>query len=209
MQNLAILFFADTLDIVLHTESELDCQMAGLKKLQELRMSNSKRVEYLYLLNQHNPTDYLVNNVLTNKEELKARWVYSLYDDKLSGIYSLKLADMNPYNLDYTQIPEGSYCYSGVESTSTDAATGMPIRKMKMCPFYSEMLFNGVGVPWCQYLGKGGTEGSLKQDQTESEAEEEYQKLLTYFGTKANMEKVLPLMLLFDSCKECGINKVI
>lgn len=96
----------------------------------------------------------------------------------------------NPERKDPAVIPEGVYCY--------DQNGG--------CPYYKPKSFGGVEVPFCSYLGLGGTEGSLKQGQTEADAEADHQKLLAHFGSEEAMDEALPLMLLFDSCKECGIN---
>jgi hypothetical protein len=80
-------------------------------------------------------------------------------------------------------IPNGIYCYNG----------------NVYCPYSTSKNFNDVRVPWCDYLDKGGVDNG--------HTEEEWNKLIEYFGTENNIFDFLPLDLLWDSCKECGINK--
>lgn len=108
--------------------------------------------------------------------------------------------EFNRLGLDPTVIPAGNYCYTRktpVEGEPTHDSDGIPIFKLTYCPYMSTKEFNGVTVTWCNYLDKGDMGNHL--------TDEEHQKLLEHFGTTEAMEKELPLFLLWDSCKECGI----
>ena len=73
--------------------------------------------------------------------------------------------------------------------------------KTKNCPYYKLKEINGVKVPWCDYLGLGGTEGDGNW------TEEDWGKLIEHYKTEEELDKELPLSLLFDGCKECGENE--
>lgn len=93
-------------------------------------------------------------------------------------------------------IPPGPYCYVmdfTKESESRNPEDGIPV---VYCPFSKTKDINGVPVPWCTFLNKGGT----SNDHTE----EQWAKLVEYFGSDDNIFDRLPLDLLWDSCKECG-----
>ena len=55
-----------------------------------------------------------------------------------------------------------------------------------------------MNVYWCTYLNKGGL-GCIESDK-------EWSKLVKYFGTEDGVFEMLPLDLLFDGCKHCGVN---
>jgi hypothetical protein len=85
---------------------------------------------------------------------------------------------------DTSIIPKGDYCYTWIEVPSeSNNYRG----KTKQCPYYDCKNINGKWKGW---------EDHNKAD-----------KVLTeHFGSKEQMEDKLPLFLLFDSCKECGVN---
>lgn len=91
---------------------------------------------------------------------------------------------------DIAKIPHGPYCYTGVGET------------YKPCPFYSYQDINGVSVPYCEFLKKGGT----PNPQSEQTADDYYEKLIDHFGSIEKVWEGLPLDLLFDQCKECSHN---
>ena len=192
-------------ELVFQSKNEQITQRYGLEKLASLRRLKSPDAENIAYLSIYQTTSSLENELITNESSRKTWWETSQKTDRDRNVVGYRLADLNPNNMDASLIPYGDYCYSGVESIRTDER-GMPVRTMKMCPYSSYRIFNGVTVPWCNFLNKGGTEGSLKQGQTEEQAEEEYQKLVAHFGTEEALDKALPLFLLFDDCKECGIN---
>ena len=103
---------------------------------------------------------------------------------------------------DTSVIPRGPYCYTWIEYPSEKNNF---IGRTKVCPYYETKDINGVHVPWCNYLELGGTPG----DGTWT-GWEDYEKandtLNKHFGSQAETDKNLPLFLLFDSCKECGVN---
>ena len=99
-------------------------------------------------------------------------------------------------------IPKGDYCYTWKEVPSeSNNYRG----KVNQCPYYDVKNVNGVEFPWCNYLELGGTPGDEKwkgwDDHTNAD-----EVLKEHFGSKEQMEDKLPLFLLFDSCKECGVN---
>ena len=99
---------------------------------------------------------------------------------------------------DTSVIPKGEYCYTIKKIVWAD--NGMPIIKTNMCPYYSSRDYGeDVTVDFCEFLGKGDY-GGLNDD--------EYALLLAYFkGDEEKMRKELPLGLLWDACKECGVNE--
>jgi len=100
---------------------------------------------------------------------------------------------------DKTLIPPGSYCYFVDSVRDLEPINGIPRWTYKMCPYYKHREINGTFVPWCDYLNLGGTVG----DTTDPE---HYPKLKEHYKTDEAMDKELPLHLLFDQCKECGVN---
>ncbi len=64
------------------------------------------------------------------------------------------------------------------------------------CPYFTTLLIEEISIPFCIYLGKGDS-GRLTDKQ--------YDILKTKL--KQDPHEVFPLMILWDSCKECGINE--
>ena len=95
---------------------------------------------------------------------------------------------------DTSGIPKGDYCYTWIEGTKN--RYGMP--DQKYCPYMSVKEYGGVPVPYCKYMEWGSIDNAI--------TEEEYAKLVKYFGSEEKMDEELPLFLLWDSCKECGEN---
>jgi hypothetical protein len=103
---------------------------------------------------------------------------------------------------DTSVIPKGSYCYTWIEEPSKNNNYR---GKTKVCPYYQFKIINGVEIPWCDYLNMGGTPGDGKWKGWEEE-NNPMKKLITYFGSEAEVDEKLSLFLLFDMCKECGEN---
>lgn len=93
---------------------------------------------------------------------------------------------------DTSKIPFGPYCYS-----FSGGANKYGCPNIKACPYYSHKTISGLQICWCKFLDKGGI-GDLDDQQ--------YEKLLKKFGTKEKLFEELSLSLLWDMCKECGIN---
>ena len=94
---------------------------------------------------------------------------------------------------DVSIIPKGDYCYVFLKKGKNKY--GIP--KSKYCPYMSGREYNGVVVSYCEYLEWGDLGGIT---------DEEYAKVLEYFGSEEKMNEILPLFFLWDSCKECGEN---
>ena len=99
-----------------------------------------------------------------------------------------------PEDKDTSNIPKGDYCYKYVDGKNK---YGIP--NTENCPYHSYKELNGAGVVWCDYLELGGLPNDCKEG--------DHEKLIEFFGSTEAMLSSLPLTLLFDSCKECGINK--
>lgn len=96
---------------------------------------------------------------------------------------------------DENLIPQGDHCYHWLELPSSDNNfTGTT----KPCPFYGDKVLNGVNVPWCHYLDQGGLDNR--------DYGADWGKLVSLFGDGERVQKALPLGLLWDGVKECGIN---
>jgi len=95
---------------------------------------------------------------------------------------------------DTSIIPAGAYCYH--RSPTEINQYGIP--KAIPCPYYSSKEINDVSVPWCSFLDSGG--------QSNNHSDEDVKKLIEHFGSEEKMNKKLPLFLLWDQVKECGIN---
>jgi len=93
---------------------------------------------------------------------------------------------------DVSVIPKGLYCYDIIKISN------MKIIR-KRCPYLVRKKFGKVSVSYCNYLELGDVGNNISN--------KEYKQLLLYFGSREKMEKVLPLFLLWDECKECGKNK--
>jgi hypothetical protein len=94
-----------------------------------------------------------------------------------------------------SEIPQGNYCYTWVETPSKENGFR---GKTKPCPYYTSKTFNGVEVPWCLFLKCGGLSNSTDDS--------EMDRLIEHFGNEEDLNKELPLSLLWDGVKECGIN---
>jgi hypothetical protein len=92
-------------------------------------------------------------------------------------------------------IPPGPYCYmlDVTREHEYQPEMGIPVVH---CPHYRHKEFNGVNVPWCNFINKGGCG---------NETDEEFAKLAEYFGSEDNVFDFLSLDLLFDQCKCCGM----
>ena len=89
----------------------------------------------------------------------------------------------------YPEIPEGFYCYAGNQ----------------LCPHFSHREINGVFLPYCELLKHGSIPANLK--------EEEVRSLIEVWGIDPDSNggyfeapEEYNLFLLWDQCKECGIN---
>jgi hypothetical protein len=105
---------------------------------------------------------------------------------------------MNDKNIDI--IPKGIYCYTFVDEEPIIDEDGISHFKINSCPYWGNKDINGVKMPWCHYLNKGGWDNR-------DYIPEERNKILEYYNNdEKKMDEELCLMLLFDGCKECGIN---
>ena len=97
---------------------------------------------------------------------------------------------------DTTGIPNGSYCYGKL----IRAQKTYPFaRTYKQCPYSVMKKIAGVSVCWCDYMDKGGLPNDLE--------DKDFAKLVAHFGGEDETFRALPLTLLFDSVKECGVNE--
>jgi len=104
---------------------------------------------------------------------------------------------------DTSVIPHGDYCYTWIEFPSV---SNNFVGKTKTCPYADVKDINGVHVPWCNYLDLGGTPGDGKWPGWE-DYDKAIDTLNKHFGSEEETDKQLSLFLLFDGCKECGVNK--
>lgn len=103
--------------------------------------------------------------------------------------------------MDKSVIPLSDYCYTWLEYPSeSNNYRG----KTKTCPYWGTKHIDGVEVAWCSFLNEGGI--PMTGDWDGWESDDAYDKLVKHYGGEENLEKHLPLSLLFDMCKECGIN---
>jgi hypothetical protein len=89
-------------------------------------------------------------------------------------------------SIDILKIPKGSYCYTYVDN------------KYVYCPFHKTIDDNGVKLPFCTFLNKGGIDNST--------TDEDFKILEKKYGSEDEVWKKYPLDLLWDSVKECGEN---
>ncbi len=98
-------------------------------------------------------------------------------------------------NKDKTLIPPGPYCYIWkIYPSKKNNYRG----KTKCCPFFIKKIINNVSVPWCEYLSLGGIDNNWN--------EKDWEQIRAHYKSEEEMDKELPLFLLFDQCKECGEN---
>ena len=87
---------------------------------------------------------------------------------------------------DKSLIPTGPYCYTYVDG------------KFQYCPFFTNIEDEGVSLPFCNYLEMGGIDNEA--------SEESFDILEKKYGSADAVFEKYPLMLLWDSVKECGEN---
>ena len=98
---------------------------------------------------------------------------------------------------DKTLIPPGPYCYTYLPDNEQPKDLPYPT-KLELCPYYRRREINGTFVPWCDYLNLGGIDNNWSKD--------DWEKVRAHFRNEGELDKKLPLFLLWDSCKECGEN---
>jgi hypothetical protein len=91
-------------------------------------------------------------------------------------------------------IPPGKYCYIiNYTKTSSNFKDEIPV---VYCPYRITKEINKVRVPWCSFLNKGGIGDYY--------SEEDWSRLVKYFGGENNLFNFLSLDRLGDNYKECG-----
>lgn len=104
-------------------------------------------------------------------------------------------------NMNKNLIPKGNYCYTWIQEPSKENNYQGIIKK---CPFWNVKKFNGVEIPWCDYLNSGGYPNETENYEGWEDYDEADKKLKEYFGEE--YEEKTNCILLFDQCKECGEN---
>lgn len=99
----------------------------------------------------------------------------------------IEMSDPKPTSI----IPEGDYCYR---------ITRIEFGKIftNNCPYSQHKIIAEVYIPYCAYLDKMGIPNCDDED---------FEKLVAFYGTRDKVHEAMPLSLLWDSCKECGINE--
>lgn len=105
-------------------------------------------------------------------------------------------------NKDTSVIPIGDYCYTWIEYPSKENGFR---GKQEVCHYYEWRTINGIEIPWCNYLNLGGTPACGNWKGWEN-YENAMNILNNHFGGEKEANKQLCLGLLFDYCKECGVN---
>jgi len=95
-----------------------------------------------------------------------------------------------------TIIPKGPYCYGKLIESQNEYPFA---RRYELCPYQTIKKIAGVSVWWCKYLDRGGLPDNLN--------DKDFDKLVAHFGGRNETFDALPLTLLFDSVKECGVNE--
>lgn len=95
--------------------------------------------------------------------------------------------------MDEKLIPPGPYCYK-----LTNELNEYGIPKTIMCPYYEYKKIADVDVPFCSFLNLGGTQNGWSIEESE--------KIEQHYGSFDKTCEELPLFLLWDCVKECGIN---
>jgi hypothetical protein len=102
---------------------------------------------------------------------------------------------------DKTKIPKGFYCYTRKNGKTID------------CPYYRVIQERSKRLNgWCDFLGKGDLELALERakhawEMKTRQKDGTYKTGLIPKVFKALMVKNGDFSLLWDQCKECGINK--
>ena len=99
-------------------------------------------------------------------------------------------------------IPKGPYCYTWKELPSKENNFR---GQVNLCPYFQVKNIDGVEFPWCDYLELGGLPGDGGFVGW-SDYKKAIEVLSKHFGGEDKMDEALPLFLLFDQCKECGID---
>ena len=92
-------------------------------------------------------------------------------------------------------IPSGIYCYS-LRPHPTEPGK---LEIFDKCPYLRDTKIAGVNVVWCDFLQSGSVPNGT--------TDEEYRKLKHFYGSEEALDEDLPLLLLWDGCKECGVNR--
>lgn len=99
---------------------------------------------------------------------------------------------------DESVIPEGSYCY--VPKSYKDG-----VLNIELCPYFDYRVFEDekgkINLPYCHFL-EAGSIPSNGWDNNEHERLKEILKI----KDDDELFELFPLDVLFDQCKECGIN---
>ena len=103
---------------------------------------------------------------------------------------------------DTSVIPKGDYCYSWIETPSEQNNWR---GKVKLCPYYKPKTIDNIDLPWCDFLDLGGIPASGKWRGWDNDGVDKV--LSEHFGSEEKRDAKLCLDLLFDQCKECGINE--
>jgi hypothetical protein len=124
-------------------------------------------------------------------------------------IYCLDPIRFIPEKHDPRVIPCGMYCYSWEvdpnpppKKDENDITHGL---RVKRCFYFERKTFNGVQISWCNYLGKGGENLYSKSGQSHEDFSSEGARLLEYFGSQEALNKALPLDMISDCVKCCGV----
>jgi hypothetical protein len=90
-------------------------------------------------------------------------------------------------------IPKGYYCYARINA------------KRSYCPFYfTDKTRHQQENGYCSYLEKG--DWDINNEYPEYIECQKRQQDGTYKKEMIHKSELLPMSLLFDACKECGIN---
>ena len=99
---------------------------------------------------------------------------------------------------DESLIPEGSYCYNVIKQ-EWDEERQTPVIKTKVCPYWDyDETKHEQECGYCHFIGKGDWETNASTEKT-----------ITNMKTGEKFspsEMLITIGLLWDQCKECGIN---
>jgi hypothetical protein len=129
---------------------------------------------------------------------------------------------MQPFShtVEHPEIPAGIYCYKFAETVTGPG--GLPIFRTISCPYFTCKTVNGVNLPWCSFLKLGSvpaSSGSLTDEDDKKLIEawglddplteaEKAEFNLTDGDRSFRIPEEFGLSLLWDQCKECGVNDV-